>query len=90
MKKLAILLLVVLVVVLSINTLLNYSKAQEQTLGLVVNTLNDFLNKMTQSELAKLEGKFTTAEFDSATRLITDWGNLLRIATEAGNIILAR
>ena len=83
MKKLAIILLVVLVVGLSINTLLNSSKAQEQTLGTVVNLLSKALANMSTSELATLEGKFTTAEFDRATRLITDWGILLRIATEA-------
>lgn len=86
MKKLAIILLVVLIVVLSINTLLNSSKAQEQTLGVVVNFLNKALGDMSKSELATLEGKFTTAEFDRATRLITDWGILLRIATEAGKL----
>ena len=66
------------------------AKSQDQTLGVVVSFLNNTLNKMTSSELAILERKFTKAEFDSATRLLTDWNNLLRISTEAGNIILER
>jgi len=37
-----------------------------------------------------LEKRFTQEEFDSATRLMTQWGNLLRIATEAGKIIPER
>ena len=86
MKNLAILLLVVLVVALSINALFNSSKAQEQTLGAVVNFLNKALGDMSKSELATLESKFTQAEFDRATRLLTDWGILLRIATEAGKL----
>ncbi len=86
MRKLAILLLVVLIVILSLNILLNSSKAQDQTLGAVVNFLNKALKDMSNSELATLEGKFTTAEFDRATRLIADWGILLRIATEAGKL----
>ncbi len=86
MKKLAILLFVVLIVILSLNTLLDSSKAQDQTLGAVTNFLNKALGNMSNSELATLEGKFTTAEFDRAKRLITDWGILLRIATEAGKL----
>lgn len=86
MKKLAIILLIVLVVVLSINTLFDSSKAQEQTLGSVVNFLTKALGDMSKSELATLESKFTQAEFDRAIRLLTDWGILLRIATEAGKL----
>lgn len=90
MKKLLIFLIVVLVGVFFINALPDPAKSQDQTLGEVVSFLNNTLNKMTSSEMAILENKFTQAEFDSATRLLTDWKNLLNIATEAGNIILKR
>ena len=90
MKKLIILLIIVLVGVFFINALPDPAKSQDQTLGVVVSFLNNTLNKMTSSEMATLERKFTQAEFNSATRLITDWGNLLRVATEAGKIILER
>jgi len=90
MKKLTILLIIVLVGVFFINALPGPAKSQDQTLGMVVSFLDNTLNKMTNSEMAILEKKFTQAEFDSATRLLTDWNNLLRIATEAGNIILKR
>ena len=90
MKKLIILLIIVLVGVFFINALPDPAKSQDQTLGVVVSFLNNTLNKMTSSEMATLERKFTQAEFNSATRLITDWGNLLKVATEAGKIILER
>ena len=49
-----------------------------------------FISNDIYSQSDTLEGKFTQAEFNSATRLLTDWGNLLRISTAAGNIILDR
>jgi len=90
MKKLTIMLIIILLGVFFINDLPSPAKSQDQTLGAVVSFLNNTLNKMTSSEMATLEKKFTQAEFDSATRLLTDWNNLLRISTEAGNIILDR
>lgn len=90
MKKLTILLIIILLGIFLINALPDQAKSQDQTLGVVVSFLNNTLNKMTNSEMATLERKFTQAEFDSATRLLTDWNNLLRISTEAGNIILER
>ncbi|MBA7555188.1 hypothetical protein ES705_47841 [subsurface metagenome] len=90
MKKLTIMLIIILLGVFFINALPGPAKSQDQTLGTVVSFLNNTLNKMTSSELATLERKFTQAEFDSATRLLTDWNNLLRISTAAGNIILGR
>lgn len=91
MKKLTIILIIIILLgVFFINALPGPAKSQDQTLGEVVSFLNNTLNKMTSSELATLEGKFTQAEFNSATRILTDWGNLLRISTEAGNIILDR
>jgi len=90
MKKLTILLIIILLGIFFINALPSPAKSQDQTLGVVVSFLNNTLNKMTNSEMATLERKFTQAEFDSATRLLTDWNNLLRISTEAGNIILER
>ena len=90
MKKLTIILIIILLGIFLINALPGPAESQEQTLGAVVSFLNNTLNKMTDSEMATLERKFTKAEFDSATRLLTDWNNLLRISTEAGNIILDR
>ena len=90
MKKLTILLIIILLGIFFINALPGPSKAESQTLGSVVNFLDTTLKKMTNNEMAMLEKKFTQEEFDSATKLITQWGNLPRIATEAGNIILER
>jgi len=89
-RALAVILIVVLAGIFFLNVLPDPAKSQDQTLGAVVSFLNNTLNKMTSSELATLERKFTKAEFDSVTRLLTDWNNLLRISTEAGNIILDR
>lgn len=90
MTKLTILLIVILVGLLFINALPRPSTAEEQTLASVVTFLDTTLKKMTQNELAMLERRFSQEEFNSATRLLTDWRNLLKISTEAGNIILAR
>ena len=90
MKKLTMILIIILLGIFLINALPDPAKSQDQTLGVVVSFLNNTLKKMTNSEMATLERKFTQAEFDSATRLLTDWNNLLRISTEAGNIILER
>ena len=89
-KKLVILLIVVLVGVLFINALPSPSTAEVRTLASVITFLDTTLKKMTQNELDMLEKRFTQEEFDSATRLMTQWGNLLRIATEAGKIISER
>ena len=90
MKKLAILLIAVLVGILFINTLPSPSTAEELTLYYVIELLNDNISKLTESEMDILERRLPPEDFDNAIILMNQWTALLRVSTEAGNIIAER
>jgi hypothetical protein len=89
-SKLIIALLIGLLIGVFMGGILAPTMAEEQTLGYVVAFLNDTLNKLTSSELAILERRVTPKQINDATILMNQWAALLRISTEAGNIILER
>ena len=89
-SKLIIALLTGLLIGVFMSGILAPTMAEEQTLGYVVAFLNDTLNKLTSSELAILERRVTPKQINDATILMNQWAALLRISTEAGNIILER
>ena len=90
MKKLAILLIAVLVGILFINTLPSPSTAEELTLHYMIELLNDNISKLTESEMDILERRLPPEDFDNAIILMNQWTALLRVSTEAGNIIAER
>ena len=89
-SKLIIALLTGLLIGVFMGGILAPTMAEEQTLGYVVAFLNDTLNKLTSNELAILERRVTLKQINDATILMNQWAALLRISTEAGNIILER
>jgi hypothetical protein len=89
-SKLLIALLTGLLIGVFMGGILAPTMAEEQTLGYVVAFLNDTLNKLTSNELAILERRVTLKQINDATILMNQWAALLRISTEAGNIILER
>jgi len=89
-SKLIIALLTGLLIGVFMGGILAPTMAEEQTLGYVVAFLNDTLNKLTSNELAILERRVTPKQINDATILMNQWAALLRISTEAGNIILER
>jgi hypothetical protein len=89
-SKLIIALLTGLLIGVFMGGILAPTMAEEQTLGYVVAFLNDTLTKLTSSELAILERRVTPKQINDATILMNQWAALLRISTEAGNIILER
>ena len=89
-SKLIIALLTGLLIGVFMGGILAPTMAEEQTLGYVVAFLNDTLNKLTSNELAILERRVTSKKINDATILMNQWAALLRISTEAGNIILER
>ena len=89
-SKLIIALLTGLLIGVFMGGILAPTMAEEQTLGYVVAFLNDTLNKLTSNELAILERRVTPKQISDATILMNQWAALLRISTEAGNIILER
>jgi len=89
-SKLIIALLTGLLIGVFMGGILAPTTAEEQTLGSVVAFLNNTLNKFTSNELAILERRVTQKQINDATILMNQWAALLKISTEAGNIILER
>jgi len=93
MKKLTVILIVVLLGIFLLNVMqmqMNAKIYPEQTMGLVVGMLNENLQKMTNAERTLLVSRCGEKDINDATILIGLWGALLRVSTEAGNIILKR
>ncbi len=89
-SKLIIALLTGLLIGVFMGGILAPTTAEEQTLGSVVAFLNNTLNKLTSNELAILESRVTQKQINDATILMNQWAALLKISTEAGNILLER
>lgn len=70
MKKLAILLIVVLVGVLFINSLHDLSRAEEQTLGAVVANLQNSMSKFKADDITTLNSKITPEELTDSAKLV--------------------
>lgn len=93
MKKLTIVLLIILSGIFLLNAMQSQIDAKiypEQTMGLIFGKLNENLQKMTSAEKDLLVSRCGEQDINDATTLIGLWGALLRVSTEAGNIILER
>jgi len=95
MKKLALVLVVILLGIFLLNAIQTQSAVKatihaEQTLGLVFGLANEALEKMTSAELSLLYIRCGSEDIRNATRLIELWGALLRVAAASGEIINER
>ena len=93
MKKLAVILIVVLLGIFLLNVMqmqMNAKVYPEQTMGLIVGTLNENIQKMSSAEIDLLYNRCSSVDITDATRLVALWGALLRVTTESVNIISER
>jgi len=90
MKKLAVLLIVILLGVFFINSLYDLSKAGEQTLGAVVADLQNSMSKFKADDITTLNSKITPEELTDSAKLVTQWKALLKVSEEARKIVSKR
>ena len=93
MKKLALVLVVILLGIFLLNAMqmqMNAKIHPEQTMGLIFGRLNENLQKMTSAEKDLLVSRCGDKDISDATTLIGLWGALLRVSTESMNIMSER
>jgi len=93
MKKLALVLVVILLGIFLLNAMQMQLGAKiypEQTMGYVFGICNENFQKMTSAEQSLLVSRCGAKDIENATILIELWGSLLRVATESSRIISER
>ncbi|MBA7580559.1 hypothetical protein ES708_22452 [subsurface metagenome] len=90
MKKLAVILVVILLGVFLLNAVPKPSTAGEMTLPSTISMVNKALMALTPDEMATLKARLSQKELSDAMALFNQWQALVKLGDVAASIILER